>query len=101
MKKIATILAVLALGGLTLNAADGAGKGKGGKGGQGAKMNPEEAFKMLDKNSDGKVSKEEYMASPQAKKDSAKAEESFKKRDKNSDGSLDMAEFAPAKKKAA
>jgi len=99
MKKIATILAVLAVGGLTLNAADDAGKGKGK--GKGAKVSPEEAFKKLDKNSDGNVSKEEYMASPQAKKDATKAEESFKKRDKNSDGSLSKEEFLPKAKKGA
>jgi Ca2+-binding EF-hand superfamily protein len=62
-------------------------------------MDPAKAFAKLDANSDGSVSKEEFLNSPQAKKDATKAEESFGKRDKDKDGKLSKEEFAPAKKK--
>lgn len=92
MKVITTILSVLALASF-VNAAEGDVKKP--------KMDPAKAFAKLDANSDGSVSKEEYMASPQAKKDSAKAEKSFAGRDKDKDGKLSKEEFtaAPAKKK--
>lgn len=92
MKSIITILSVLAIAaGVQAADAKGGAKGKG-------KGDPAAAFAKLDKNGDGKISKEEFMASPAATKDAAKAEESFKKRDKNGDGSLSKEEFAPAKK---
>jgi hypothetical protein len=96
MKKIITLLSVLAMA-ATVSAADGDAKKKG-EGKAKGKGDPAAAFKKMDKDGDGKVTKEEYMATPQAKKDAAKAGESFTKRDKNSDGSLSMEEFAPAKK---
>jgi hypothetical protein len=98
MKSIITLLTIAGLATFSFSAEGDAKKaeGKGGKG----KMNPEEAFKKLDKDGNGSVSKEEYMASPQAKKDAAKAEESFGKRDKNKDGSLSKDEFMPKKKAA-
>ena len=53
---------------------------------------PEEAFAALDKNSDKKVSKEEYLAGrPDDKK--AKAEERFVAADKDKDGNLTLDEF--------
>jgi hypothetical protein len=94
MKIIISILTIAAFS-ASVHAADdakGKGKAKGGKG------DPAAAFAKLDKNSDGKISKEEFMASPAAQKDAAKAEESFKKRDKNGDGFLSKEEFAPASK---
>jgi len=97
MKAIASILAILTLS-VSLNAAEGdAKKPEAGK----PKMNPEEAFKKLDKDGNGSVSKEEFLASPQGKKDVVKAGEMFSKKDKNSDGSLSKEEFivAPKKKK--
>lgn len=97
MKKIITLLSVLAMA-ATVSAAEGDAKKKGDGKAKG-KGDPAAAFKKMDKDSDGKVSKEEFMATPQAKKDAAKAGESFGKRDKNGDGSLSMEEFAPAKKK--
>ncbi len=98
MKLITSIFAVLALSSLAIHAADDGKKGdKKGKGK--GKGDPAEMFKKLDKDGNGSVSKEEYMASPMAKKDSAKAEESFGKRDKNGDGSLSMDEFKPKPKK--
>jgi EF hand len=95
MKSIITLLSVLAMA-ATVSAADGAAK-KGDAKGKG-KADPAAAFAKMDKDGDGKVSKEEFMASPQAKKDATKAGESFTKRDKNSDGSLSKEEFMPAKK---
>ena len=64
------------------------------------KANPEEMFKKLDKDSNGSISKDEFMAGP-GKKDAAKGAEIFGKKDKNSDGSLSKEEFiaAPKKKK--
>ncbi len=100
MKAITSILAILALA-ATANAAEGDApkKPEGAKGKP--KMSLEEMFKKLDKDGNGTVSKEEYMASPGAKKDAAKAGERFGKLDKNSDGSLSKEEMTPKKKKAA
>jgi Ca2+-binding EF-hand superfamily protein len=96
MKVITTILSVLALASF-VNAAEGDAKKEK------PKMDPAKAFAKLDTNSDGSISKEEYLASPQAKKDTAKAEESFGKRDKDKDGKISKEEFtaAPKKKKKA
>ena len=58
-----------------------------------------EFIKRADSDGDGKISKDEFMATPGAKKDAAKAGESFTKKDKNSDGFLSKEEMAPAKKK--
>ena len=55
------------------------------------KHNPEEMFKKKDSNSDGSVSKEEFLAGA---KDAAKAEEAFKHKDKDSDGKLSKEEFS-------
>lgn len=97
MKSITSILSILALA-ATLNAAEGDKKPEAGK--KKAPANPEEVFKKLDK--DGNISKEEFLASPQGKKDAAKATEMFGKKDKNSDGSLSKEEFvAQGKKKKA
>lgn len=96
MKSITSILAILALA-ATVNAAEGDKKPEEGK----KKGNPEEMFKKLDKDGNGSISKEEFMASPNAKKDEAKAAERFGKMDKNSDGSLTKEEMAPKKKKDA
>ena len=67
----------------------------------------EAMMKQLDKNSDGKISKEEFAAGPQATAMKAKGgEEAVGKRfdsiDKNKDGNLDMDELKapPAKGKA-
>jgi len=98
MKAITTILSILALS-ATLNAAEGdAKKPEGEK----KKFDPEAAFKKLDANSDGSISKEEFLASPQAKKDAAKADKMFAGKDKDKDGKLSKDEFtAPGKKKEA
>ena len=95
MKAITTILSVLALASI-INAAEGDAKKEK------PKMDPEKAFAKMDANSDGSVSKEEFMATPQAKKDAAKAEKGFASKDKDSDGKITKAEFtAPGKKKKA
>lgn len=98
MKSITSILSILALT-ATLNAAEGDKKPEAGK--DKPKMSPEEMFKKLDKDGNGSISKEEYLASPGAKKDAAKATERFGKMDKNSDGSLSKEEMTPKKKKDA
>lgn len=99
MKAITSILSILALS-ATLQAADGdapkkpeAGKGKK------APPTPDQMIKNLDKDGNGTISKEEFLASPQAKKDAAKAEERFGKMDKNKDGSLSKEELTPKPKK--
>lgn len=89
MKIALTLCALLLCGGITLQAAE-----------KGAKRSPEEVFKKMDANADGKVSKEEYLASPAAKKDAAKAETAFAAKDKDKDGSLTKEEFAAGGKKA-
>ncbi len=55
-------------------------------------MDPEVAFKKMDKDSDGKLTLEEFKGK---KKDDAlaKAETRFKKLDKDSDGKVTMEEF--------
>lgn len=60
------------------------------------KKDPEAAFKKLDTNSDGKVSKDEFKAKA---KDAEKADKAFAKMDKNSDGFLSLEEFTPKPKK--
>jgi hypothetical protein len=55
---------------------------------------PADAFKKLDGDADGKISLKEFLASPRAQKDPAKAEGYFKKRDKDGDGSLTLEEFS-------
>ena len=92
MKALTTTLALLAIAAVGVNAQD-AGTNK-------APMSPEEMFKKLDKDGNGSVSKEEFMASPGAKKDATKAEERFGKMDKNKDGSLSKEEMTPKNKAA-
>jgi Ca2+-binding EF-hand superfamily protein len=97
MKALTTTLALLAIAGL-VNAAEGdAKKPEAGK--KKAPPSPEAMMKNLDKDGNGSISKEEFLASPQAKKDSAKAEERFGKMDKNKDGSLSKEEITPKPKK--
>jgi Ca2+-binding EF-hand superfamily protein len=94
MKKIITILSALAVSVSFATAADEANKGDK------PKRDPEAAFKKWDSNNDGKLTKEEFMASPMAKKDAAKAETMFGKKDKDSSGDLSLDEFkAPGGRK--
>jgi len=55
------------------------------------KPDPQAAFAKKDKNSDGFLSKEEFVGKA---KDPAKGEASFAKKDKNSDGEISLEEFA-------
>jgi Ca2+-binding EF-hand superfamily protein len=90
MKLITTILTTLAFASLVSYGADEAKKDK-------PKVDPAEAFAKKDTNSDGKLSKEEFMAK---QKDAAKAETTFAAKDKDKDGSLSKEEFmAQGKKK--
>jgi Ca2+-binding EF-hand superfamily protein len=58
------------------------------------KRDPKSTFKKMDKNSDSKVTKEEFSA---VVKDAAKAEKTFAKLDKNGDGSLSLEELSVLK----
>jgi Ca2+-binding EF-hand superfamily protein len=55
-------------------------------------------FKKLDANSDGKLSKEEFVGKRKADK-ADKAGKTFAKKDKNKDGSLSLEEFSAGMKK--
>ena len=56
------------------------------------KKSPEELFKAMDKNGDGKLSKEEYVGNAEGEK-KTKKEDRFKTMDKNSDGFLSLEEY--------
>ena len=92
MKVILTLCTLVLCSALSLKAADepkkGDGKGKG-------RMNPEDIFKKLDSNNDGKLTKDEFMANPRAKEDPAKAEERWKAMSKGKD-SITLEEFKAA-----
>ena len=63
-----------------------------------AKPNLARVFKKRDKDGDGFLSKEEFLA---GRKHAAKAEKAFTRRDKDSDGKLSRTEFTGKKHKAA
>ena len=88
---ICTIVAVLALGSLGLQAKD-----KPAKGGKGADYKPEEVVKQFDKNSDGKLSLEEFSAMKKFQRDkdpAAAAKKAFEEADANKDGSVTAEEL--------
>ncbi len=100
MKKLFVAMLTVALGLVftagPVMAADAAAKAA--KAAKADKKTPDELFKEKDKNSDGKLSLEEYSAGLEGKaKDNA--DKSFKAKDKNSDGSLDLEEFKAKKEK--
>jgi Ca2+-binding EF-hand superfamily protein len=72
---------------------------EGEKGKDRPKPTAEQVMKKIDTNSDGKISLEEWLASPRGK-DKEKAEASFKKIDSNSDGSIDLDELKAMMEKA-
>lgn len=86
MKVITTLAAVLALGAISLHAADDAKKGEK------PKMSAEDAFKKKDANGDGKLSKEEFTKGAPADKADAMAKR-FTALDKDKDGSVNLEEF--------
>ena len=88
---ITTIVAVLALGSLGLQAKD---KKKADKGG--ADYKPEEVVTKFDTNKDGKLSLEEFSAMGKFKKDkdpAAAAKKAFEEADANKDGSVTAEEL--------
>ena len=63
------------------------------------KKDPGAMFTSLDSNKDGSVSKEEYLASKKAQKDSGKATKRFERTDANKDGKLSKEEFGASEEK--
>ena len=59
---------------------------------------PEDLFKAMDKNGDGKLSKEEYVGAAEGEK-KTKKEDRFAALDTNKDGSLSLDEFKAGQKK--
>ena len=93
MKTLTSLAAVLALT-LSVSAEEKKPAAAAGADPAKPKADPAAMFAKLDKDGDKAVSKEEFMASPGAKKDAAKAEASFGKKDKNADGKLSLEEFS-------
>ena len=62
------------------------------------KSDPAKSFAKMDTNSDGAVTKQEFMALPKAQKDPEKASKKFGKMDADANGSLSLDEFEAAKK---
>ncbi|MBJ7327969.1 MAG: EF-hand domain-containing protein [Chthoniobacterales bacterium] len=86
MKHIRTALVVFATSALLLPARAEEGADK-------PKADPTKAFAKMDANSDGTVTKEEFMATPKAQKDPEKAAKKFGKMDTDANGSLSLDEF--------
>jgi Ca2+-binding EF-hand superfamily protein len=82
-------VALMVAGGLGLASASAADK---------PAPTPEDMFKRLDKDSDGKLSAEEFVGKKTGE-DADKAKKLFAKMDKNSDGSVDLEEFKAARAK--
>lgn len=93
MKITFALCALLLTGGLTLMAADKADKANK------PKLSPDEMFKRMDKNSDSKLSKEEFLGKREGEA-KTKAETQFTAKDKDKDGSLSLDEFKAGGKKA-
>ena len=91
--KVTSILFALLVAASFSFAADEAKKKEGDK----PKVDPAAAFAKADANSDGKVSKEEFL---KGAKDAAKKETQFAAKDKDKDGSLTKEEFTASGKKA-
>jgi Ca2+-binding EF-hand superfamily protein len=79
--------------GLVLAIGSGSAFAKGKKGGNKPHKTPEEIFKSLDKDNDGKVTLAEFTAHKKDPEKKKKAEERFKAKDKNNDGSLTLDEM--------
>ena len=106
MKSITSLLAVLAVGSTLALADDKPAAPAGGDAAKPAapaagdaakpKRDPAEVFKKLDANGDGKLTLEEWLASPQGKKDPDKAKAAFQKWDKDNTGSLTLEQWVAA-----
>ncbi len=57
------------------------------------KADPAKAFAKIDANSDGSMTKEEFVASPRGQKDPEKAAKKFTKMDADANGSVNLDEF--------
>ena len=56
-------------------------------------MDPAAAFKRMDTDGDGKITKDEYLKNPRSAQDPTKAAERFAKMDKDGDGNVTLEEF--------
>ena len=92
MKPIITLFAVLSIASISFSADEAKKPAEGAK----AKPDMDAIFKKKDANSDGKVSKEEFL---KGSKDAAKSETQFAAKDKDKDGSLTIEEFKAGGKK--
>jgi hypothetical protein len=61
------------------------------------KADPAEAFKKMDKDSDGSLTEAEFVGNKTGEQ-ADKAKTAFGRRDKNKDGKLSLEEYAPKKK---
>jgi hypothetical protein len=98
MQKVWTALVaftVVCLIGLTAMAADEGRKRDGGK-----SIDPEKAFQKLDKDSDGKLTKEEFLArAGDDEERKSRAEKQFQKMDTDASGDLSLEEFKAGMKR--
>ncbi|MCB1231414.1 MAG: EF-hand domain-containing protein [Verrucomicrobiae bacterium] len=99
MKSLVLTLSLVLVAGITLAAeGDKPGKGKGGAAPDPAKR-AQQMMKTLDKDSDGKISKEEFAAGPAAKRangDQSKIDKAFSRLDSDGDGSITKEEIEKA-----
>ena len=90
MRFLTMVLSVVIASVLATNASAADEKKKDGK--RGPRMSVEERFKQLDKDSDGKVTKDEFVAGSE-RMGKERAEKTFTAWDTNKDGSLSLDEY--------
>ena len=96
MKPIITLFAILSIASISFSAE---GEAKKPEGAAKKPVDMDAVFKKKDANSDGKLSKEEFL---KGAKDAAKSETQFATKDKDKDGNLTLEEYkAVGKKKKA
>jgi len=93
MKTTIQILTAFALAS-TIGLAEGDRKPQGAEGPHRHKPNPAKILEHLDKDGNGSVSKEEFLASERGQKDPERAAKVFAHIDENNDGALTTNEFA-------